>query len=343
MKKVSVCVPTYNRPEMVGQLIKTYLYQDYPNRELVISDDSSNDSVERVTMSFNDPSIKYFKNSENLGYCENLLVALERATGDYIVILGDDDLLLKENTLSRYARTFDENDETYYIYCNSVQISNDLKVDLLRHYFSEDTYINKGKEAMCSIWLYSTFIPGMGLRNKIPFRALYPDHTMLYPQVEMVGHIINTYDSYGLSDFLVAGRAHDEQLGFKAVLGERVKGGELHGNVEIYQIFEYLKDKYSLDLDDTFISVHQIRAYMEIMLKEKMFLGNKYIKLNYRNFCEMSDVARRSLKLKASYYIALVLPGWAIGVIRFFYLKKRSFRDRELIKQVDADLARKLL
>ena len=328
---------------MTKQLIKTFLYQDYPNRELVISDDSSNDSVERVVMSFDEPSIKYYKNTENLGYCENFLVALERATGDYIVALGDDDLLIKEYALSSYARIFDEHADVFFIYCNSVQITHDSKVDYLRYNFTKDTYFKKGEDAMRNIWLHSTFIPGMGLRNKIPFRELYPDHTMLFPQLEMAGHIINAHDSYGISDLLVAGRAHEGQLGFKAALGENIKGGELLGNVENYEIFERLKKQYSLDLDDTFISVHQIRPDIEFMLKEKMFLGNKYIKPNYRRFCEVSELARRSMKLRFSYYIALVSPKWAIGVIRFFYVKGKSFRDRDVIKQVNSDLARRVL
>ncbi len=340
--KISVCVPSYNRPEMIRQLIMSFLNQDYKNKELVISDDSSNSEVEAVCQSFNDGNIKYYRNEINLGYAKNFLVSIKRATGDYIIVLGDDDLLLSKSTLSKYVEIFNNNPVVNYIYSNSIQFSNKLKVDNILKTFSKNVYFKKGEESMKNIWMTSLFIPGIGLRNNIDFSQYYPKYDMLFPQVELVGHIINLYDSYGISDFLIAGRAHGEQLGFYATKGERIKGTEKHGTVELFEIFGEFKKKYDLSYNDDFISNKFVQKYCTFILKEKMITSNAKIKLNYNNFCRVSKVAAESKKFKVVYYLALLFPKLLIRLIRYVYIIINRFRNIEGHMQAEDEL-RKIL
>ena len=99
--KISLCVPTYNRPETLSQLINSFLKQDYPNKELVISDDTPNDSIYNLVKETNSNEIKYFRNNPGLGFSQNLLKAMERATGDYLILLGDDDILFTKKSTFR--------------------------------------------------------------------------------------------------------------------------------------------------------------------------------------------------------------------------------------------------
>ena len=88
---ISIVVPTFNRPSMLRELIASYELQDFDNSELVISDDSDNDLTYEVVNKamIEDSRIKYFKNQRNLGFCENYKASINRASGDFVLTLGD--------------------------------------------------------------------------------------------------------------------------------------------------------------------------------------------------------------------------------------------------------------
>ncbi len=54
MKKIdiSVCVPAYNRPHALSQLLASFLCQDYSHAELLVVDDSPNNNNKIVVDSY---------------------------------------------------------------------------------------------------------------------------------------------------------------------------------------------------------------------------------------------------------------------------------------------------
>ena len=102
---VSIVIPTYNRPRFVCDAIRSCLAQTYQNWELIICDNSEHpDAVFKDGKlsfegsylyygTFNDPRIRYHWNGGNLGATESTNRGMAMATGKYIKILMDDDLL----------------------------------------------------------------------------------------------------------------------------------------------------------------------------------------------------------------------------------------------------------
>ena len=70
--KFSVLIPSYNGAQEIGYTIQSVLNQDYPNFEIIVNDDASKDSTEKVVKSFKDKRVNFFKNKKNLGYPGNL-------------------------------------------------------------------------------------------------------------------------------------------------------------------------------------------------------------------------------------------------------------------------------
>lgn len=101
MKKpfFSIVIPTYNRPGYLKMAIKSVLRQNFNDFEIVVNDNSQNLLSRQVSNSFKDKRICYFKNKANLGYFRNLYQVIKKASGKYVFILGDDDLILKKKTL----------------------------------------------------------------------------------------------------------------------------------------------------------------------------------------------------------------------------------------------------
>jgi len=96
MKKVSIAITAYNQAHYIGQAVESALAQDYPNIEVVVSDNHSTDPIEEVMGRYTpDPRVKYFRNETNLGMIGNFRKALyEYSTGDYALHLDGDDYFI---------------------------------------------------------------------------------------------------------------------------------------------------------------------------------------------------------------------------------------------------------
>ncbi len=107
---VSIVIPAYNRPDTLKIAIDSGLAQTYPNIEIIICDDSSNDRVQEMLSTYLDlySNIKYYKNEKNL-FLENWHKCFDLATGEYINYLMDDDLFHREK-ISKMMYFFNEFD-----------------------------------------------------------------------------------------------------------------------------------------------------------------------------------------------------------------------------------------
>ena len=96
--KVSVIIPTYNRPHLIGRAIQSILNQTYQNFEIVVIDDSPNDETEKVVKKFGDARIKYIHNKirSNLPKARNQGVRESSSDSKYIAFLDDDDEYLPQ-------------------------------------------------------------------------------------------------------------------------------------------------------------------------------------------------------------------------------------------------------
>jgi glycosyltransferase involved in cell wall biosynthesis len=101
--KVSILIPTYNRAPYLREAIETSLHQDYPNYEVIVSDNASTDETEAAVQKYlGDPKFRYFRNDRNLGSGLNYQRLLyEYAAGEFGHFLTDDDYFLDSGHLQR--------------------------------------------------------------------------------------------------------------------------------------------------------------------------------------------------------------------------------------------------
>ena len=91
MKKISVCMATYNGEKYIEQQIQSILVQLSDKDELIISDDNSTDNTVKIIKGISDSRIKLFFNKEK-GYTSNFENALNQVTGDIIFLSDQDDI-----------------------------------------------------------------------------------------------------------------------------------------------------------------------------------------------------------------------------------------------------------
>lgn len=93
--KVSIIIPAFNRAATLRQALRSALAQDYPNLEVIVADNASTDGTRQAVEELAESGrVVYRRNEKNLGMYENWRRALnESATGEWALILSDDDYL----------------------------------------------------------------------------------------------------------------------------------------------------------------------------------------------------------------------------------------------------------
>jgi len=96
-------IPTYNRARLLFEAVDSALSQDYPNLEVIVSDNASTDDTSEVIKKYlPDTRFRYSRNQTNIGLGANWRKLLyEHATGEYGKLLNDDDYLIDKNHISK--------------------------------------------------------------------------------------------------------------------------------------------------------------------------------------------------------------------------------------------------
>lgn len=92
---VSIGLPTFNRVDSLRRAVESVLAQNYPNIELVVSDDASQDGTQAYCeeVSKRDSRVRYFRQEPNIGLTANYAEVFAQSHGDYYMSFADDDWL----------------------------------------------------------------------------------------------------------------------------------------------------------------------------------------------------------------------------------------------------------
>jgi GT2 family glycosyltransferase len=92
---VSVTVVTYNSRRFIGRCLESVLAQDYPNLEIIVVDNASSDGTIEVLEQFHD-RCRILYNQENVGFAAAQNQAIGVSSGDWVLTLNPDVLLLED-------------------------------------------------------------------------------------------------------------------------------------------------------------------------------------------------------------------------------------------------------
>ena len=104
-RRVSIGIPTINRSELALRAIRSALAQTYSDVEVIVSDDASTDDTVQRIQELHDPRLVLVQQKERLGLVGNFDFCLRHATGEFFLLLGDDDLLLP-NAIEQLVEPF---------------------------------------------------------------------------------------------------------------------------------------------------------------------------------------------------------------------------------------------
>ena len=137
-KLFTVILTNYNNQNYIEESLSSIFSQDYPNIELIITDDCSSDfdssKIEKFISNYkrkNITNIQFVFNKTNLGTVKTLNKALTKAHGDYILFFASDDKLPSNDVLTKYVSRFER---TKYNVITSRWILCDSALKPMRNY-----------------------------------------------------------------------------------------------------------------------------------------------------------------------------------------------------------------
>jgi glycosyltransferase involved in cell wall biosynthesis len=131
--KVSICVPTCNRPDLIVECLDSCLAQTHTHIEILIGDDSSDDRTQALVAAryAHDARIRYVKNEPSLGQARNVASLFARATGDKITLIHDDDYFAKDG-IAQLLRLWQQHPQLDVAFADQYEVDVRGNVDVLK-------------------------------------------------------------------------------------------------------------------------------------------------------------------------------------------------------------------
>lgn len=128
---VSIIIPNFNKADYLKETLDSVTSQTYNNWECIIIDDGSTDNSKTIINQYilKDSRFRFYSrlNTEKpkgVSSCRN--IGIERATGEYIVFLDSDDLLLDNCLSDRLEYAFSAKKADLYIFKMQALINGEL-------------------------------------------------------------------------------------------------------------------------------------------------------------------------------------------------------------------------
>jgi len=126
MKTFDVFVPCYRYGGYLRQCVESVLGQSHENLRVLIIDDASPDETPEVgtQLATEDSRIEYVRHTVNRGHINTYNEGLDWASGDYLLLLSADDLLLP-GALARAAALFEAHPDVVMTYGACIDLKGD--------------------------------------------------------------------------------------------------------------------------------------------------------------------------------------------------------------------------
>lgn len=191
----SILVPVYNTPEkFLREMIESVLWQTYENWELCLADgsDEAHAYVRGICEEYvqKDERIRYRKLERNEGISGNTNQCYQMASGNYIGLLDNDDIL-HPCVLFEYMKVICEQDADY-IYCDEATFHKNSINKMITLHFKSDYAVDtlRANNYICHFSVFSRKL----LEGTELFRSEFDgsqDHDMILRLTDRAEHVVH--------------------------------------------------------------------------------------------------------------------------------------------------------
>lgn len=159
--KISFCMTTFNKKELLEVTLENYLKHKKDNYELIISDGCSTDGTREYLYNLareKKIDIALLPDKRDSGEWEGYKRTLDYVTGDYAYFLTDDDCF-DFNAIDLISKFLDQHPNVDYVIANGHDLRADTLENLNYHKVlkangTTNTAINKLKDGVCGLGIF---------------------------------------------------------------------------------------------------------------------------------------------------------------------------------------------
>lgn len=258
---LSICVPSYNRPRQLGELLASI---DGPPDELeiVIAEDHAPErmAVRAIVAAYAAASgyaTHYHENPVNLGYDGNLRRLIECAQGDYVLFMGDDDRFVP-GALTEFIAFLKQHRDMPYVLRTYLTEHPNGRTEYFR-YLPTTTLLSHGVATVSWLFKRSVTICGFTIARAeaLKFATADLDGTLLY-QVYLMAQVClrqeSIYCEIPVAHAVQSYREDKPMFGAAAAEQGRYTGGgvslcnSINFTKAYFEVTKYLDNQHGTDL-----------------------------------------------------------------------------------------------
>lgn len=293
---VSVGVASYNNSKFILETLNSIKNQTYRNIELIINDDGSNDGSKELVSNWlaenaNIPNL-YINSNVNLGICKSLNKIIENCSGDYVCLIGSDDVYLPEFISKRvlYMEGISGDgalcfSNTYLIDVSGVRVGMDYRAIPDSDIYE---YLARTSQSLCKPFTY--------LIRRSTFEKIGNfDESLMYEDLDWILRVTAKLNVFFLDELDTEYRIVPGSLGSKL--------GTTEGLLSQRELFK--KNLGVRNTCDKYFK-KKIRRLAIIAYKNRLVIAKKIALTNLKDFCTILDFT-----IVVLVYIPLdiILPG----------------------------------
>jgi len=197
---VSICIPTYNRSDLLVRAVQSAIHQTYQDIEILISDNCSlNEHWQKIKeIAKLDNRIVLRRNEVNIGFAGNLNVCIDVANGEFILFLCDDDELLP-TIIEKEVQLFKKDSQIGLIHTDGF----DCGIKTLQRKVNYPEILKAGDAAIEKIFLEMTIFFSSTITRKKVYDELGYFTITSSPDWEMCARVSKKYDIGFINEPLV--------------------------------------------------------------------------------------------------------------------------------------------
>lgn len=192
--KVSICIPTHNRSELLRECLDSIMAQTHKDIEIVVSSNASTDDTNNIVKDYKD--VNFFEHKIALNWYENWNFVKKHAKGDLVALFHDDDIY-ESTIIEEVVNLFKKRDKLLLVHTASFQFTHgNFENRLLREqkahplFMDAEKYLEYCSNNWCSINCPTVFVKS-DMYKKYDFKPAYlsADYFMWFSVLQNNGEI----------------------------------------------------------------------------------------------------------------------------------------------------------
>lgn len=325
---LSICIPSYNRPDTIVRLLKSIDVSKPEEVEVVICEDNSpkREEIREAVAVFKEHAslqVNYFENPENFGFDKNWRELSLKASGKYLLYMGDDDGFIP-GQLDVFIDWLKQHPEPCYILRSYIRRYGPKEGDVeYFRYYDGDKFFEPGTDAYKAFFMKSISMSGYTVKRSSSLEFLTDEinDTLLY-QLYLLAEVCLKYPSAYCNTPCAMLISDQVQLfgNSKAEKGIFTPGQGVGTNLNFikayFRIAEYIDEKHGLNIAQKIKNEYSKYSYYTIAGKRKygVKVFNEHVK-------QLRSIGLDSSVYFNIYYVGLLLFGvapctWLIRTIK---------------------------